>query len=67
MSDAPFSPGGMIPSPGPESDLVLAMIEPGEPVMSLQAAREWLASGLPLEDWLEQRNDRQEDSDGDAG
>ena len=67
MSDMPFSRGGLIPPSGPGSDLVLALIRPGEPVMPLWAAREWLASGLSLEDWLEQHRNRQEGSDGDAG
>lgn len=63
MSDVPYSPGGFIEPVGP----VLGWVRPGEPVMSLQAAREWLASGLTLEDWLERRRGRQGGTDGDAG
>lgn len=63
MNDVPYSPGGFIEPVGP----VLGWVRPGEPVMSLQAAREWLASGLGLEDWLEQCRDRQGGADGDAG
>jgi hypothetical protein len=64
MNDTPFARGGFIP--GGTSDMVPALIRPGEPVMTLEAAREWLASGLSLEDWMAQRKADQEDTDGDA-
>jgi hypothetical protein len=57
MSDTPYAPGGIVPSPGPESDLVpltQIRLKPGELVMSLERFREWSASGLPLEEWLRQ-------------
>lgn len=65
MNERPFAPGGIVPSRGPDSDLVLAMLSPGEPVMSIEAMRDWLASGLTLEDWMEQRK-READDDHDG-
>lgn len=67
MNDRPFSPGGFIPSRGPDSDLVPAFLSPGEPVMSMEDMRDWLASGLPLEDWMEQRRREKEGGDDHQG
>jgi len=55
MSDLPFSPGGLIPNAGPESDLVPALLRSGELIGVPHLVRAWLNSGLSLEDWLEQR------------
>ena len=66
MSDVPFSPGGFIPSPGPESDLVPALLRSGEIIGIPHLVHSWLNSGMSLEDWLEQRK-RGGDDGGDAG
>lgn len=54
MNNTPFARGGIIPSRGPESDLVPALLKPGELLMSPERFREWSASGLSLEDWMRQ-------------
>ena len=54
MNGTPFARGGIIPSGEPGSDLVLAVLKPGEHLMSPERFREWAASGLSLEDWMRQ-------------
>lgn len=51
MNDTPFARGGIIPG-NPDSDLVLALLKPGELLMSPERFREWGASGMNLEDWM---------------
>lgn len=63
MTDMPFSPGGIIPSSGPGSDLVPILLDPHEPVISFDALRRWRAGELTLQDLLDGNTSR-EVSDG---
>lgn len=65
MNDTPFSPGGIIPSGGPGSDLITALILKGEVIGAPHLVRDWLASGLSLEEWKRRRD--QGGTDGGAG
>jgi hypothetical protein len=56
MNDIPFSPGGLIPSAGPESDLIPVLLKSGEVIGVPHLVRAWLASGLSLEEWLQRRD-----------
>jgi hypothetical protein len=49
-TDTPFSPGGLVLPVEP----VKIRLEPGELVMSFHSRDEWLASGLPLGEWMRQ-------------
>lgn len=51
----PFSPGGIIPSRDPESDLVLAPLSPSGAILRMRAVRDLSISGSGLEDWLVRR------------
>jgi hypothetical protein len=67
MTEKPFSPGGIIPSGGPGSDLVPIRLDPHEPVISFDRLRRWRAGELSLEDLLHQDTvgEHGEDPDGD--
>ena len=67
MTDMPFSPGGITPPPGPSSGLVPTLLKSGEVVGVPHLVRLWLESGLPLEDWLRQRDERGGGDGNDAG
>lgn len=60
MNDTPFTPGGIVPSRGPGSDLVPAFLSPGEPVIGLGLVRRWQAGEVSLEEILRQAYSRHE-------
>ena len=57
MNDANFSPGGIIPSSGPESALTPILLRSGEMIGVPHLVRAWLASGVSLEEWLRRREE----------
>lgn len=65
MNEITFSPGGILPSPGPESDLIPIPLRSGEVIGAPHLVRAWLASGLTLEEWLRRRE--QGGTDGSTG
>ncbi len=59
MTDQPFSPGGIIPSRGPGSDLIPPFsLDPAEQIVSFDALRRWRAGELSLQDLLDQSGPR---------
>jgi hypothetical protein len=66
MSERPFAPGGIVPSSGPGSDLVPVLLDPHEPVISLDKLHRWRAGELSLEDLLREgvAGEHGEDPDG---
>lgn len=42
MSNTPYARGGVIPSPGPDSDFVPVVLRHGEPVLRHSQVAEWL-------------------------
>lgn len=70
MSDTPYARGGLIPSPGPGSDLIPVMLSHGEPVLRSSQISGWLERQGLTQDFLREHGItwtlEEEADDGDA-
>lgn len=52
MNDTPYARGGLIPSPGPDSDLIPVVLSHGEPVLRSGQVSRWLEQQGVTRDFL---------------